>query len=132
MRTDECLLAQGGDGGLNIIHAGVHIESLKIAKCFLPVFRRVAQFHVRLQPPEEVSYQYDIAASGECIGNVSHRLVHAKNFLGDHQTRSPTAWRQSEIAAEAAAAIGSIHHQRVGSWRACLFSLHREFSMAVV
>ena len=37
-----------------------------------------------------------------------------------------------KLAAEAAAAIGSIHQQRIGSCWARLFSFHREFSMATV
>jgi hypothetical protein len=77
------------------------IESLIKLKRFLPFsFRFVSNIDAGLLPPKEIRADGDKPVRRIPITNITHDLIHAKNFLQDDDAWPETAGRQRQVGAE--------------------------------
>jgi hypothetical protein len=92
-----------GNGGGDVDHALVHVETLHQSECLAPIFLGlVGKLNAGLQPPEQVRGEREAAARRVVVADLAHHVIDAEDFLDHHHAGSVTRRRTREIGPEAA------------------------------
>ena len=84
----------------------IDVEAFEIAERRGEFLLGVAELDPRLQSPEQVRCEDDIAFLGEIVGRRAHGRVDAENLLAEHETRPGTRFRYREVSVEPPAIAG--------------------------
>src|SRR5262249_55593808 len=83
----------------------VDVEFLAIGESLLPVRVGEAQLDSRLDAPEEIGCEDDIALLGVVVSNAPDIGIDAENLLQQHDARATALLRRGEICLESAAIL---------------------------
>jgi len=85
-----------------------HVELAVDFHCLLAVCAVVAEFHARLDAPENVRCEGDVTIGRVLVGHGADMRVHAEDFLDDDDARTFAAFGQREIALEGVAVCRNV------------------------
>ena len=114
-------LAQGADGGADILDSLVHVEPTEQPARLRDIGIRIAERHGWLEPPEDIGDEDDVALLGETVGHVGHEGIDAEYLLDEDETGTGSFLRRRQIGAELASIPGlhldELSHERIPPMR---------------
>src|SRR5260221_7490174 len=92
----------------DVLDALGDVEFLVEREGLFPIGLGLAEFYPRLDPPEQVGTENDVALGGIELGDITHMRVDAEDLLDEHEAGPAARFRYGKVGAEAAAIGGDI------------------------